>query len=573
MVKNKSKDIVLSFCIPTYNRAGFLSNAIGSIVKQITDDISGKVEICISDNASTDDTYNLVMKWQKISPIPIIYHKNNINLNFARNLLSVVKMASGKYSWLLGDDDIIAENGIVKILNEISKNDDSIGIYYCNFIYCDSDMKPFRNNYLFYREIEEMVFDFSKYKDREIFYNNALSLLFLISSVIVKRDLWNAVLPDDLVCDLVYPHSYIILKILYKGNKLKYIKDFLLYYRNVDNFINYDFSKSNMERKNFEVNYYFEYNHKSDFNNKMVSRALYEINDFSVIANKFCDDEDKNALLNVIFKYSRSQIDVIQTIRPRVDNRKWNKIIKILINAKFPEALLGVFGFLFSNPLLSIDEFQESEITAARIIKYFISKYENNTILNKLEREMINIIESDLKLFACLNNQNIILIKENIKRLIKDKGLIRSFLDSYVYSNVYFMALPLNKDYKTVSGGICYLDHINNDNEKIVTVNINENSNISGSGWIMGIDNLAPEKVFIGFSQNSKIIYYIESNLFFRQDIFNLAQSINKKDDKHGYNFIIPSDVIISGEYDISTIFIKNDYVIIFNNNKKVIFI
>jgi len=50
----ENKQPLLSICIPTYNRAEYLEEAIYNIV---TDDaFCDKVEIIISDNASTDNT-------------------------------------------------------------------------------------------------------------------------------------------------------------------------------------------------------------------------------------------------------------------------------------------------------------------------------------------------------------------------------------------------------------------------------------------------------------------------------------------------------------------------------------
>lgn len=45
----------LSLCIPTYNRASYLKNSIETIICQ-NEFKTGKVEIVISDNASSDDT-------------------------------------------------------------------------------------------------------------------------------------------------------------------------------------------------------------------------------------------------------------------------------------------------------------------------------------------------------------------------------------------------------------------------------------------------------------------------------------------------------------------------------------
>jgi abequosyltransferase len=62
----------ISICIPTYNRARLLEEAIKSILSQTTD-ISSEIEICVSDNCSTDNTELVIKKLQKKSKVRIVY--------------------------------------------------------------------------------------------------------------------------------------------------------------------------------------------------------------------------------------------------------------------------------------------------------------------------------------------------------------------------------------------------------------------------------------------------------------------------------------------------------------------
>ena len=54
----EDKQPLLSICIPTYNRAEYLVGALENIISDPAFD--ERVEIVISDNASTDDTENVV---------------------------------------------------------------------------------------------------------------------------------------------------------------------------------------------------------------------------------------------------------------------------------------------------------------------------------------------------------------------------------------------------------------------------------------------------------------------------------------------------------------------------------
>ena len=73
--------MLLSICIPTYNRSEKLDNCLNSILISIQNVKERNFEICISDNCSSDNTEKIVKKYKNI--FEINYHKNNDNLGFA----------------------------------------------------------------------------------------------------------------------------------------------------------------------------------------------------------------------------------------------------------------------------------------------------------------------------------------------------------------------------------------------------------------------------------------------------------------------------------------------------------
>lgn len=106
---NRPRGVRLSVCIPTYNRAAHLANCLNSIasLKSIA---GADIQVCVSDNCSTDDTVNVVRAMQKV--IPIKYQRNLRNLGIPRNFLNVVEMADGEFVWLLGDDDLLLPDAV-----------------------------------------------------------------------------------------------------------------------------------------------------------------------------------------------------------------------------------------------------------------------------------------------------------------------------------------------------------------------------------------------------------------------------------------------------------------------------
>ena len=121
-----SKEIVLSICIPTYNRAECLDQCLQHIICQFNNEkIKNSIEIVISDNASTDNTAQVVKKFQK-SFANIRYFRNKKNLGIDKNIINAVIKATGTYCWHIGDDDFIQNGGLEFIVNFLLKKEVAI---------------------------------------------------------------------------------------------------------------------------------------------------------------------------------------------------------------------------------------------------------------------------------------------------------------------------------------------------------------------------------------------------------------------------------------------------------------
>ncbi len=121
--------MLLSICIPNYNRGKYLINCLNSILiaKQKS---SLKFEICISDNCSHDNILSIVKNYKK-KGLNINFRRNNKNLGFGANFYKVVKMAKGKYIWLIGNDDLLYENALKELENLFIKHQD-VDFYFIN---------------------------------------------------------------------------------------------------------------------------------------------------------------------------------------------------------------------------------------------------------------------------------------------------------------------------------------------------------------------------------------------------------------------------------------------------------
>lgn len=127
--------IKLSICVPTHNREKTLELLLESIYRQIGEH-KNEVEICISDNASKDNTELIVQNY--FDKLNIHYYKHKKNLHPVINWdYAIDKMSHGEYVLMIGDDDIIINDGIDRMIKMINtfKSD----YYYLNHIHAQID--------------------------------------------------------------------------------------------------------------------------------------------------------------------------------------------------------------------------------------------------------------------------------------------------------------------------------------------------------------------------------------------------------------------------------------------------
>jgi len=103
----------LSIVIPTYNRAAFLDHSFEAHVPLAR---LHNIQIFVSDNASTDNTKEVVDKWKNEYPL-ISYYCNETNLGPDDNFERALKYPDTEYVWLLGDTYRIPDGGIEYILD------------------------------------------------------------------------------------------------------------------------------------------------------------------------------------------------------------------------------------------------------------------------------------------------------------------------------------------------------------------------------------------------------------------------------------------------------------------------
>lgn len=219
-------EILLSICIPTYNRGNFLDIALSRISIAVQG-FENKVEIIVSDNNSNDNTKEVLEKYHRIFKFSSF--KNEVNIGLNHNLLLLIdKYASGKYCWLLGDDDFIYYNSLEVIIPILETTNVDFINFDFDYVASISEL-PFKisctdikeNNYCSFEELTSISLNpgnvLFTFISANIF---KLDLVKYVDKDYISKDLWSGL-------DSLFPLSYIYSSLM-KDKKAVYLPYSLL---------------------------------------------------------------------------------------------------------------------------------------------------------------------------------------------------------------------------------------------------------------------------------------------------------------------------------------------------------
>lgn len=206
----------LAVCIPTFNRGQLLIETLDSIVAQSID-----VEIVISDNASTDDTLQMVEAYRPHFSRFVI-HRWDENVGADRNYLKVIDLASSDYCWLMGSDDTCLPNSIARITSALAHDTSLAGLSLRQRLFSPQMDQP--------RDVKELAPGL--HADR-LFCSASEAFKVLgahfgyLSAQVVNRRLWNQAVQDGRVSSFhnAYSHVFVITRMLQIHPRWLYLHD------------------------------------------------------------------------------------------------------------------------------------------------------------------------------------------------------------------------------------------------------------------------------------------------------------------------------------------------------------
>lgn len=122
---------LLSICISTYNRGAWLEVNLRNLFRQIPGP-TAEIEVLVVDNASDDTTEEVVKPY--LDRPDFRFLRNAKNVGMLGNLTVTAHEARGEYIWILGDDDLVKDRGVNKVV-EVIKANPGVALIYPNYAF------------------------------------------------------------------------------------------------------------------------------------------------------------------------------------------------------------------------------------------------------------------------------------------------------------------------------------------------------------------------------------------------------------------------------------------------------
>lgn len=173
------KQVALSICITTRNRANYVGQSLDSILMQV----ENGVEIVVVDGASTDGTQDILRQYQERYPTQLRYIRRESNSGVDRDYNFAAEAALGEYCWFMSDDDLLKPSAIRTVMEATNRGYDMIVVNAEDW------------NVDFTKKIGEGRLSFSDnrtyppHEREKLFLETAYHLSF-IPALVIRRKLW-----------------------------------------------------------------------------------------------------------------------------------------------------------------------------------------------------------------------------------------------------------------------------------------------------------------------------------------------------------------------------------------------
>lgn len=199
-----SRKPLVSVIVLTYNHENYVSQALDSILRQV---VKFDYEILVGDDASTDATVPILLKYKKKYPDIIKLFLNKENVGATRNAYNLLMKAKGEYLATCEGDDYWTDNNKLQIqVDFLENNMDFIGCSH-EFTIVDKVGKKRRNQVLPWVKNKNDVFTINDFQG--IFLPGQPST-FVRRNIINELDLNNLFTAHNMIGDRTLMLMYLM---------------------------------------------------------------------------------------------------------------------------------------------------------------------------------------------------------------------------------------------------------------------------------------------------------------------------------------------------------------------------
>lgn len=126
LIKENSAQPLLTLAIPTFNRLECLRLLVDSVINQIPNEgvLGESFELLICNNASSDGTTEYLNELANAKVIRVIHHASNCGP--VDNIIHCFESATGKFVWVMGDDDVPLCGAINAVMENIEQENPAL---------------------------------------------------------------------------------------------------------------------------------------------------------------------------------------------------------------------------------------------------------------------------------------------------------------------------------------------------------------------------------------------------------------------------------------------------------------
>ena len=205
---------LVSICIPTYNGASFLWEALESVKKQTY----SPIEVVVSDDASIDNTLELVTDFKKHAnfPVQFVTHKPN---GIGANWNNTIKHANGQFIKFLFQDDVLAHTCVEEMVAVFAQYP-KLGLVGC------------KREFIIEAETTSEIADWiNKFKNLQVQFEKTEDITFIDNTLFSRKDFTESPMNKIGEPPTVMFKKEIINEVGLFDEKLEQILDYVFYYR------------------------------------------------------------------------------------------------------------------------------------------------------------------------------------------------------------------------------------------------------------------------------------------------------------------------------------------------------